>query len=328
MIINMRALLLFSFVLLNFFMGETVAMAQFDGLSGLSETTIELKPKHPQPGELVEATLNSGGNDDLFGANITWFLDGKEITSAQNSRSTEFLATKAGLKQSMKAVLTKPNSPQKTIEKNFTPLYLDIIFEPQTHAPSFYSGRTSASMGSVVNATAILSGEEIITTDLVYRWEVGGNVIGDGFVRGQNKVSINTPRGKYILLDLKIRDLSGNQIAERSVFLPSVEPKIIFHEVSPLFGIREIPIKKSLSMIGNTAVVRAVPYYIDSRVYNEPDLLEWKIGGVMYDNYGQNPYDVTLQKTGFSGQTSLEFHIRNLSELSQGAEASINVNLP
>ncbi len=323
----MRVFLALSFLLSNFLLGQTTVLAQFEELNGGRSTLIDLKPNFPQPGDKVEATLDSGGNNDLYGADITWLLDGKEVLSAKNNRSFGFTATEAGVSQNITAILQKPNAQAKEVVKIFTPLYLDIIFEPQTHVPSFYLGRPTASLGSVVNATAILSGRNTLSTDLVYKWEVGSSVIGQGTLRGQSKVSFTTPRGKYVLVRLEISDLFGNQIAERSVFLPSVTPKIEFYEVNSLFGTKQSPVDSPLTLIGNTATVLASPYFLDSRVYNDPDLLEWEIEGQTYENLEGNPYEITLQRNSFSGRTSLDIHVRDLEELSQGAKASMDINL-
>ena len=127
----MRAFVILSFVLAIFLANQPVALAQFSELSGGSETVIDLRPSFPQPGDEVKATLNSGGNNDLFGANITWLLDGKEVLSAQNSRSFEFTATEAGVAQIITAILNKPNKALKEIERIFTPLYQILFLNPK-----------------------------------------------------------------------------------------------------------------------------------------------------------------------------------------------------
>lgn len=284
---------------------------------------ISLQPSHPQPGDTVQATLNDYRTSSR-GAQLTWYLDNEPITTATNQREISFVAGPNGVEQSLAVRLNKPTGGTETINTSITPRYLDIILEPQTRVPDFFMGRALPSVGSVVNASAITA-IDTPTTDLTYRWTVDGKVLEYGPIRGGSHVSFETPYGSSFVLSLQVSDLSGDIIAKRSIRVPSVKPKLVFYEVNALHGIRHTAILDELQLIGNSAVVRAEPYYLDSRVYNNPSIMEWEVDNRQFTPSGSNPYEVTLEKNSDSGAVRLSLHVRSTTVLLQGVEDEIGI---
>lgn len=320
----MRTLVIACFALLSFV--ASPALAQFDANSFTdAELSIELQPQFPRPGETVTATLNdyAGG---VYGSSISWYLDGQTIPEAANQRQATLTAGQSGTSQKIEIVLTRPGGTEKVLTTTIRPVYLDIIIEPQTHVPDFYLGRALPSIGSSVNATALISGEGFRNPDLVYTWQLNQIVLEGGSIRGRNKVSFETPMGKQSTLSLQVTELNGTVLARRAILIPSVTPEIHFYEVSSLFGIRQTTLNKSFSLIGNTAVVRAEPYHLDSRVYNNPAIHEWKIDRTAVADSGGNPYEVTLQRVGAAGISNLQFHVRDTAQVLQGTKADVDIN--
>lgn len=324
MIIYMR---IFS-ILLVLFLGLTAtpAAAQFSSNSFIDPTSgIKLQPEFPQPGERVTATIADyqGGN---YGANISWVLDGNAIPDAENQRETIVTAGKAGGTQTIQVVLTKVTGERQVLSTTIKPTYLDIVIEPQTRTPNFYLGRALPSIGSTVNATALISGNGFHDPDLIYTWRLGQQVIEGGSVRGRNQVSFTTPRGESEVLTVQVTELNGTVISRRSVLLPFVAPELHFYEVSSLFGMKKKAVDKGVSLISNSMIVMAEPYYLDSRVYNDPSVIQWKLGGVTANNPSNNPYEITLERTGVTGSTELMFHVRDTKQILQGVQGSTRIN--
>tara|TARA_B100000508_G_C11464578_1_gene280947 strand:+ start:5195 stop:6163 length:969 start_codon:yes stop_codon:yes gene_type:complete len=318
---------LYSLCLVLFLSLTTPAWAQFDLQSFITpEIGIELQPEYPRPGETVKASLNdySGG---FYGSEITWFLNGQEIPDAKNKRNTQITAGAAGVEQIVEIVLTKPTGGREVLRSVILPSYLDIVIEPQTRTPNFYLGRSLPSVGSVVNATAIVSTDRIRTDTLIYTWRLNNRVIEGGPLRGGNKVSFETPMGEEMVLSLMVTDLAGRVISSRSFLLPSVMPSIQFYEVSSLFGVSHKPIgMEGFILTGDSATVRAEPYNLDSRVYNNPDISIWSIDRTESKAGGGNPYELTLQRVDTGGRTNINFHVRDMTQVLQGAEESFQVN--
>lgn len=329
----MRTLTILCFVIWGLI--TTPVLAQYDtsffsnlntGSFFNSEPSISLQPSNPQPGEEVVADLTFYG-DEFYGSSLTWVLDGEEIPNSKNQLEVEFVAGENGVTQNIDVVMTKVSREKIVVNKKITPFWLDIIIEPQTHVPEFYQGRSLPSVKSSVVAKAILSNDTLDNSRLMYEWKINSDVIGNGAIKGQNTVIYKTPMGNQSILSVKISDLNGNIVASRAISIPSVKPKILFYKVNTLLGIKNKIINKTLSLTGNSIIVRAEPYYLDSQTYNNPDLYQWEINGKESDNTSQNPYEVVLEKTTSEGAASLQFHVRNTKEVLQGAKADIEINL-
>jgi hypothetical protein len=131
--------------------------------------------------------------------------------------------------------------------------------------------------------------------------------------------------GEDAILSVQATEPNGTVLARRAIFIPSVQPTINFHEVSALFGVKHIPITTDLILVGNTATIQAEPYNLDTRVYNNPDVAQWKINNSPSQTQGGSPYQVTFQQTGLTGSASLSFQVRDTTQVLQGASSNIQI---
>jgi hypothetical protein len=145
------------------------------------------------------------------------------------------------------------------------------------------------------------------------------------------------PMGRSAVLTLEVSELTdpltgrspGNIIAQRSISIPSVSPKILFYEVNTLLGVSQRPIDNEFMMVGESSIVRATPFNLDSYVYNNPTLHSWTVNSIETSNTGRqsNPYEVMIERTGTTGRTFLEFQVRDTAQVLQGAKERIQINL-
>jgi hypothetical protein len=293
------------------------------GTGGFLNTTlsIELEPAYPLPGEPFTARLNDYGGE-AYGATINWYYEDILLDGFSNNRSITVAAPTAGSSLEIKAVLQKPSGGIVVVSNTITPFNLDIIIEPQTHVPSFFVGRALPSAGSMVNATALISGETLLSGDYLYTWRINNTVIQGGALRGGDFVSFTMPQDSYPVLSLTVTRLDGSVIAKRAISLPSVAPKLLFYEVSTLYGMSETTLKSPFPFLSNSATLRAEPYYLDSEVFNNPTVAEWYIDGAKVGT-NNNPYDITLERTGESRQSELTFRVQSTTKLLQGTKASV-----
>lgn len=288
------------------------------------ELTIDLLPLYPAPGEAFTASLN---DYSLSGAasSIRWEVDGEVITSAQNTRSVSLTAKEAGESMVISATIGLSTGGSMTVRKTVTPIFLDIVVEPQTRTPSFYQGRALPSIGSTINATALMAGYSTPMNDLLFTWRVNNTVIDGGSLRGKNKISFPTPLGQLILLTLDVSKTSGEVVFRKTIEVLSVKPVVHFYETSTLYGMKNKPLT-ALSLIGASASIQAEPYYLDILTYNAPELLEWEIDGSKSTQRSGNPYEITLARDAGTGISNINFHVRSLTELMQGSEGTFKVN--
>ena len=305
-----------------------VAMAQFDAaqFGGASEISITLNPSNPSPGDLVTASLDdyAGG---VYGSEITWFYDGQVVPSAVNQRQIQFVAGDAGTDTAVEATLSLPIGGTQTLQQIVSPVYMDIIIEPQTRVPDWYAGRALPSFGSQINATVLLNnGSFIDPQNVVYTWRVNNKVIEGGPIRAGNRVAFPTPRGGAVTVSVTATTPAGETIASRIVSVGIVLPELSFYEKHTLYGMKSTPITANTPLIGSILTLQAEPFFLDSRVYNNPDVAEWEINSVRTDNGSNNPYEITLRSSGGNSSTNVNFHVRSLQQILQGSEVSIAIN--
>ncbi len=245
------------FILVFFITPFSLAHAQVKTDLAGSEVTIDLEPSYPEPLETFTASLNDYSFTSEV-TSITWKVDGVVVGNSKNQREITATTKEAGVKTQVEASITVAGGGTQVVKKVITPLYLDVVVEAQTKTPVFYQGRALPSIGSTVNLTALLSGNNALPSAQMYTWSLNNQVIEGGSVRGKNTVSIKTPIGQTFLVTLEISSLDGTLLTRRTIQLPAVTPTISFYETSTLYGIKNKAIS-SLNLTGNSATIKAVP---------------------------------------------------------------------
>lgn len=288
--------------------------------AGAYQPELRFSPQSPEPGEVVQVEI---GNfvSALQGSQITWRLDGTIIESAQNQSSLEFTAGPVNQSSRVTVEMETVDGQTLRVDNTITPRYVDIIIEPQTHVPEFYTGRALPSTGSQVNATALINGRA--ATDFVYVWRLNDSNIGGQGGRGQYTTNFEMPLDRAPVLSLDVLTLDGNLYARKVIALRNTQPFVRFYEVHSLYGLSNNAYE-SLILSGNNATLRAAPYYLDSRVYNQAENAAWQIGNQTVIASG-NPYELTIERSAAGGRSSVSFKVQSTTKLLQGVSGSIPV---
>ncbi len=300
-----------------------LAQAQSNLEYNEQEALIILEPMFPDPETSFTASLDDYALP-IPGTGVIWYIDGKELTEFANVRTITLQSKGEGVTTKIKAVVPLTSGGSVTVEKIVTPYYLDIIIEPQTKIPGFYLGRPLPSTGSVINATAILNGN-MSGSNLLYTWRLNNTVLEGGPVRSKQTISFTMPQGQFATLSLEVRSKDGTPLARRIIDIINQLPELHYYEVSTLYGLKQRILLDNTPITGSSLTVRAEPYYLDLRTYNDPDHLEWRIDGKPVVNTGNNPYEITLASQGGEGSSVIDFHVRNTVQLLQGARDTFTV---
>jgi hypothetical protein len=100
----------------------------------------------------------------------------------------------------------------------------------------------------------------------------------------------------------------------------------VFYEVNTLYGVMERSIKSPFSLFGNSMTVRAEPYYLDSAVFNAPNIAEWKVDATNVPP-NRNPYEITLERAEAGGSAQITFRIQSTIKLLQGTKDTFTMNV-
>lgn len=299
----------------------------FDSLNTTTgeQISIGLDPQFPAPGDTFIASLDDYSISS-FGATIVWSLNGEELAEFRNSRTATLVASTVGKKIELAVTIYGQNGLTYTAKQDITPRYLDVIIEPITYAPAGYAGRPLPIFGSRVLLTALLHDKNGLVdhTQYTYSWQVEDTYIDGGPIKGKYKNLITIPHGSNILITVEIKDNNGTSVARRLFTIPSVEIDTQFYEINPLFGMSEKAIADDYRLLSNSSTIYAIPYNLD--LYASPEIqnIEWEINGRRVDP-GTNPYQITVSSFGDTS-ARLQFKIRNVIDLLQGDDKTVNVS--
>ena len=311
-------------LILACFLVATPASAQLSGGGFSTPLSLTVEPDFPRPGEVVTVSVTSGSQ--FVDADLVWRINGEVVSEANNRRELEYVAGDLGETDRIQLNIVSDRGGSQNLVADVVPTYVDIVLEPQTRVPGFYQGRAVPSVGSQINATALVNNGTLLEgSDHVYTWEVNGNVLEGGPIRGTNKVSFDTPRGSRITLVVTVTDRSGTLVARDGFYFKSVKPQMEFYETNALYGQSPIAVGRDLVLADSAATITAEPYYLDIRTFNNPDIVEWEINNDAQPPAGGNPYQITIQKVDAGGTARVSFHVRSTTELLQGVEERINV---
>ena len=287
--------------------------------------TIILDPQYPNPQDQVTATIDDYSMNNT-GATITWFFDGLSAPSVTNLRKITFTAPPVGAIMNIVARLRFPDGRMIETKRAITPLYLDLIIEPQTYTPIFYKGRALPTKGSLVYINALLQTKNgpVDSSQYSYTWSLNNKSIYGGARTGGNWAEITVPHGKASVVTVAVQNRNGTTVARKLFTLPSVPVEVQFYEINTLLGLSTRAITNGIILAGNSTSIKAVPYYLDTRAVNGNLFTQWSIDNIPARTENSDPFEINLNR-GVSGNTVVGFKIRNLNELLQSDERSFNV---
>ena len=288
------------------------------GVGGLfTQLSLIATPNYPEPHETFAVEL-SAPDENYSGALIKWYINGIEDLNARNKRQHTLTAGALGEKMNIRVTLEKQGGGIDETTLVIIPIKIDLVIEANTTVPSFYAGRALPSRGSKGRAVAVIhTGSNINRDNLTYRWELNGNVLEAGAIRGLSSVEFDMPLGFESYLDVTISDGNGT-VGQKSVRMVPAEPQIIFYEENPLLGVNGEAFSRQKTVLGNQLTVRGEPYYINQYKNNPKALVEWSLGNRRTTNSNTaEPNVITLRSDGTTSQGNITLRMADLSKLSE-----------
>ena len=289
-------------------------------IAALDTTSIASSPRHPEPGDEVTLSLQAYARN-TNASTISWFVDGVEQMEAKNSRVLTLTAGALGTEQIITAQISEPDGSKIAVNYRLQPVRLDIVVEADTLTPAFYDRRALPSVGSLVRAVALTyEGIAQSPQSYSYRWQLNNDVLYGGPVRGQHIAEFTMPTKRDSVLSVDVIDETGQTIASEALFLPNVEPFILFYPDNPLRGISRNETGENYILVSKEIDIRAEPYFLARDIFDIDPLLRWRIDNQTIQNPNSDQQTITLQNAGGSGRFRVEFELRNKTRLTQGAE--------
>lgn len=315
----------------------TIALPLISFAQNLGSTTnfleLSLSPKNPEPFQAVTVTLNSYSYD-LDRSKISWSVDGVTKKTEIGLREFTTTAGKNGQKTIIKTRVETPNDGVKEIEAFFIPSVVDLIYESLSYTPPFYKGRALNPNQGVFIVTAIpelikTTGEKVPAQNIIYAWKKDGQVMQSDSGIGKNTFLVSgTVPIRDVRIEVSASSLDGDIFASKQVLVTNTQPRIIFYENNPVYGLMmNKAITKAVNMLTDEFSVLAVPYFFSVGYATTPDLkYDWTMNGATVGNQEpKNAFTARINKTG-SGTADIGLKISNLVRIFQFTNNSYQIN--
>ncbi len=210
---------------------------------------------------------------------------------------------------------------------------VDIVVEPASYVPQFYEGKPLfANQGTariIAVPNVIVDGKKISSKNLTFKWTRDDVVFLSGAGNDSVTISGNIPI-RDINIGVKVMNSSGDILAENSKTISANNPKVLFYENSPLYGVL-----LHRALVGNYSLggkeelnVIAKPYFFDVKSQDGSDIdYKWSVNGIPISLSGKkNEILLKQTNTGGAGFANISLDVNNLSRIFQFANASFGIN--
>ncbi len=299
-----------------------------------SSINIDLAPTSPSAGENTRITLSSYGSN-LDTVSISWFVNGKAISSDIGMKSFSVNAPQNGGETIVRAVITLPDG---NIEKSVVirPSALTLLWQAtDSYVPPFYRGKAMPTIDSEVKVIALpevkIAGKEISPKNLIYDWkknytnEAGASGYGKNFFSFVNDYLENLDT-----VSVTAYTTDGKYSSTANLNITASSPQISFYRNDPLLGtIWEMALKDGHTIQeGEGEIIVAEPYFIAPKAIWSPSLVwSWYINGELTNNvftYRKNWMPIKVEG-GISGTSTIGLYVENKDQLIGNVSKQINI---
>jgi hypothetical protein len=320
-----------SLMLIAFLSISNIVFAQEYVSNSISSVDLSISPTNPRVGDSVTLTLSSDSLD-LNSSKIVWYIDGvarKETTNKSITINTK----NSGDKTTIRVIVQTVDGIIKEVSKEISPAGVDLVVEPMSYTLPFYKGKplfvAQGKIKIVAISDVIIDGVKIGSKDLNFKWIKDGSVLGSNSGKGKDSIIINsTIPVRDINIDVQILDELGNILVETSKLISKNNPKILFYENNPLYGILY-----NNAIIGNyylgtkeelTIIAKPFSFSFLNDTPEESDYA-WYVNGNYVPPTEQINKLILKQTTNLKGISSILLNIKNIDKMNQYASGNFNI---
>jgi len=197
---------------------------------------------------------------------------------------------------------------------------VDIVVEGLTYKPSFYRGRAEPTVGNTVRLVAVPRGQAPDT--LSYSWRAGGQVLpSSGPV-----ATFSSQFSNSVTVSVSVTDTSGRLVARAEEVIRLSNPSVVFYEENLLRGHGSRAIINNHTLIGDSGVIRAEPYFVGLGISPTSYQVSWKVNNREVA-YGNDWRELILERPEEPlNNYRINFSTVNRNNPAERAEGSFNLN--
>jgi len=304
--------------------------AQLDVSLRESDITISMSPEIPKPNQLVTITVSSYSMN-LDSLTIIWKKNGIVEKTGIGTKSISLTSPKIGENMTITAeIFNRNTSVKKTVVVNSSEI--DLLWEAtNTYTLPFYKGKALPGSEGDIKIVAMPNTGSIgiNSSDLIYTWK--RNFVSAPSLSGFGKQSINTKLdflNPSQTIDVNVKNVAGTYTAEGTLNISPINPKILFYETNPSFGLlTNKTLRSGTSTTDSSFELFAAPFFFSTKNLESKELTyDWTVGGKSVPK-GSIKNRLTLQFADKAvGATQVNTEIQNGRKLFQKAQTSVSIN--
>ncbi|OHA36399.1 MAG: hypothetical protein A2W65_02770 [Candidatus Taylorbacteria bacterium RIFCSPLOWO2_02_50_13] len=299
-----------------------------------TELTMAISPEFPRPGDPITVSVESY-NIDLNRADVRWFINGKLVQSGVGGKSIVTRAGRAGELMEIRVVALGENGVIYSANISLRPAEVNLLWQAESYTPPFYKGKALMPYQGTVLVAAVPSfsrGNSVMSSEsLIYTWKEGDEVIGDSSGKGK---SLFVFRGDVPIrpktISVLVESPDHTMMAEASVDIVPVAPRLLFYEVHPLYGILPKALIGSFFMWGDETHIGVFPFYFETDARASAQIsYGWEVNYQPVSN--ERGPSITLRRATYAGGKSnlfLEAKSADEEKLFQAAEERLTIEFP
>lgn len=295
------------------------------------EISVETSPNNPGPYQDVTINLSSYATD-LNKAIITWQTKAGTVLSGIGKTSYTF-KTEGTETLTTINIIIQPSGSVNTITKRISiiPTEIEIMWESMSgYTPPFYKGKTLPVSGSLIKAVAIPNTKTIGagSGSITYTWKNSGetNLEASGYNKNSYvfKNSLFEEQSEITVISSAV---AGNFGAEKTIIIPTYDPKLIFYKKSPTEGtLYNMALEKEATLIEDEMTIVAEPYFTSFSGKENNFIFNWKINGENIQTPSKKT-ELTIRPNSRGGYATIGLAIENTKELFQKISNSLKLNI-
>ncbi len=320
-------------IMISIFSVSSFSFAQTSTTDSLSSIRISVTPSNLRAGDSVVLTVNS---DSLYlpSSKITWYLDGVARKETSN-QSITIKAKDNGSNTSVRVVVETPDGIIKEASVEIVPGGVDLVVEPISYTLPFYKGKpyliSQGSARVVALADVTVNSIKMSVNDLTFKWFVGDNYLVANSGKGKNSMIVNSVIPvKDIIVHVQVLDDLGNTLAETSKILMINNPKILFFENNPLYGVLYNQSISGNYYLGTNEELDVIAKPFSFSFMSDTSLeaiYVWYInGGYISPSGKDNELVLKQESTNLSGTATISLGLKNSKKINQLLSGTFDVS--
>ncbi len=302
-------------LVLVFFVSPFFTYAQTPRLE--NNVLLTLDPEFPRSNQDVSVKVESY-LFDLNRSNIYWYIDGELKETLSGEKEIVVNTGDVGSSSVVKVVVKTKTNGEITKTLTIRPTEVEILWEATSLVPPFYRGKALNSHETPLKIVAmpnfVINGEKIDPKTLIYKWRNRSTVFKKESGYGKNVLKIKGPqlfRKSFIILE--VESLDKKLRAQRTLWITTFLPKVVFYENNPILGIfYKNAFAGSFKMSKDEISIAPFPYFFSPRTKSSRDLkYTWTMNGQEVFPT-DNKSILTLRKDGgVSGVSNISLSVQN-----------------